>query len=103
MGQLTRELVRAKLHARLGGRGIDVDKVYINAIASANDSTVIYSQSLVSAFFLKLQDGEVPKFASENLGVFSEPYTFDQKYRFDGVKLDELNEMGAAIARDLLS
>ncbi len=103
MEQLTKELVRAKLHARLSGRGIDVDKVYINAIASANDSTVIYSQSLVSAFFLKLQDGEVPKFASENLGVFSEPYTFDQKYRFDGVKLDELNEMGAAIARDLLS
>lgn len=103
MEQLTKELVRAKLHARLSGRGIDVDKVYINAIASANDSTVIYSQSLVSAFFLKLQDREVPKFASENLGVFSEPYTFDQKYRFDGVKLDELNEMGAAIARDLLS
>jgi hypothetical protein len=103
MEQLTKELVRAKLHARLGGRGIDVDKVYVNAIASANDSTVTYSQSLVSAFFLKLQDGEVPKFASENLGIFSEPYTFDQKYRFDGVKLDELNEMGAAIARDLLS
>ncbi|WP_223532671.1 hypothetical protein [Pseudomonas sp. GL-RE-20] len=103
MEQLTKELVRAKLHARLSRRGIDVDKVYINAVASANDSTVIYSQSLVSAFFLKLQDGEVPKFASENLGVFSEPYTFDQKYRFDGVKLDELNEMGAAIARDLLS
>ncbi|WP_223448062.1 hypothetical protein [Pseudomonas sp. BF-R-19] len=103
MEQLTKELVRAKLHARLGGRGIDVDKVYINAIASANDSTVIYSQSLVWAFFLKLQDGEVPKFVSENLGIFSEPYTFDQKYRFDGVKLDELNEMGAAIARDLLS
>ena len=103
MEQLTKELVRAKLHARLSGRGIDVDKVYINAVASADDSTVTYSQSLVSAFFLKLQDGEVPKFASENLGVFSEPYTFDQKYRFDGVKLDELNEMGAAIARDLLS
>ena len=103
MEQLTKELVRAKLHARLGGRGIDVDKVYINAVASANDSTVIYSQSLVSAFFLKLQDGEVPKFVSENLGIFSESYTFDQKYRFDGVKLDELNEMGAAIARDLLS
>ncbi|VVQ18386.1 hypothetical protein PS934_04639 [Pseudomonas fluorescens] len=103
MEQLTKELVRAKLHARLSGRGIDVDKVYINAVASADESTVIYSQSLVSAFFLKLQDGEVPKFASENLGVFSEPYTFDQKYRFDGVKLDELNEMGAAIARDLLS
>ncbi|KRA85826.1 MULTISPECIES: hypothetical protein [Pseudomonas] len=103
MGQLTRELVRAKLHARLGGRGIDVDKVYINAIASANDSTVIYSQSLVWAFFLKLQDSEVPRFSSENLGIFSEPYTFDRKYRFDGVKLDELNEMGAAIARDLLS
>ena len=103
MEQLTKELVRAKLHARLSGRGIDVDKVYINTVASADDSTVIYSQSLVSAFFLKLQDGEVPKFVSENLGVFSEPYTFDQKYRFDGVKLDELNEMGAAIARDLLS
>ena len=103
MEQLTKELVRAKLHARLSGRGIDVDKVYINAVASADDLTVIYSQSLVSAFFLKLQDGEVPKFASENLGIFSEPYTFDQKYRFDGVKLDELNEMGAAIARDLLS
>lgn len=103
MGQLTRELVRAKLHARLGSRGIDVDRVYINAIASANDSTVIYSQSLVWAFFLKLQDGEVPRFSSENLGIFSEPYTFDRKYRFDGVKLDELNEMGAAIARDLLS
>jgi hypothetical protein len=103
MEQLTKELVRAKLHARISRRGIDVDKVYINAVASASDSTVIYSESLVSAFFLQLQDGEVPKFYSENLGIFSEPYTFDQEYRFDGVKLDELNEMGAAIARDFLS
>ena len=103
MEQLTKELVRAKLHARLSGRGIDVERVYINMVASANDLRVVYSESLVSAFFLKLQDGEVPKFASKNLGIFSEPYTFDQEYRFDGVKLDELNEMGAAIARDLLS
>lgn len=103
MEQLTLELVRAKLHARISRRGIDVDKVFINAVASAADSTVIYSQSLVWAFFLDLQDGTVPTFASENLGIFSEPYTFDPQYRFDGVKLDELNEMGVAIARYFLS
>ncbi|WP_322615841.1 hypothetical protein [Pseudomonas sp. BIC9C] len=103
MEQLTMELMRAKLHARLGGRGIDVEKVYINAVASADDPTVIYSESLVSAFFLKLQGGEVPTFSSENLGIFSQPYTFDSQYRFEGVRLDELNEMGAAIARDFLS
>ena len=103
MELLTIELIRAKLHARLASRGIDVDKVYINAVVSADNPTVIYSHSLVSAFFLKLQDGEVPKFFSENLGIFSEPYTFDSQYRFEGVRLDELNEMGAAIARDFLS
>ncbi len=103
MEQLTKELVRAKLHARLSGRGIDVDKVYINAVVSADDLTVIYSESLVSAFFLKLQEGRFQSLTVRIWGSFSEPYTFDQEYRFDGVKLDELNEMGAAIARDFLS
>ncbi|KAA0971414.1 hypothetical protein [Pseudomonas sp. ANT_H12B] len=103
MEDLNIERVRAILHARIGGRGIDVDNVYINAIHTPEDQLVIYSQTLVWAFFLKLQDGEVPYFEGEQLGVFSEAYTFDSQYRFKGLALDEVNGLGADMAKIFLA
>ena len=54
MEDLNIERVRAMLHARLSGRGIDVDKVYVNGIHKFEDPQVTYSQTLVWAFFLQL-------------------------------------------------
>ena len=82
MEDLNIERVRAILHAKVGGRGIDVDNVYINGVNTPDDPLVTYSQTLVWAFFLKLQDGEVPYFEGEHLGLFSEAYTFDSQNRF---------------------
>jgi hypothetical protein len=102
MEDLNVERVRAMLHARVGGRGIDVDKVYINGVLSVENPQVTYSQTLVWAFFLMLQDGEVPYFEGEHLGIFSEAYTFDSKYRFKGLEFNEINGIGADIAKEFL-
>jgi len=102
MEDLSIERVRAMLHARIGGRGIDVDKVYINGVLSLDDMLVSYSETLVSALYLKLQEGEVPYFESEHLGIFSEGYTFDSKYRFKGLDFDEVNGLASSIARVFL-
>jgi hypothetical protein len=102
MEDLNIERVRAMLHARLGGRGIDVDKVYVNGIHKLEDPLVTYSQTLVWAFLLQLQDREIPYFEGEHLGLFTEAYTFDPDYRFTGLDFDELNRMGADIARIFL-
>ena len=56
MEDLNIDRVRAMLHARLSGRGIDVDKVYVNGIHKFEDPQVTYYQKLVWAFFLQLQD-----------------------------------------------
>jgi hypothetical protein len=72
MEDLNIERVRAMLHARLSGRGIDVDKVYVNGIHKFEDPQVTYSQTLVWAFFLQLQDREIPHFEGETLGLFTE-------------------------------
>lgn len=102
MEDLNIERVRAILHAKVGGRGIDVDKVYINGVKTPEDPLVTYSQTLVWAFFLKLQDGEVPYFEGEHLGLFSEAYTFDSQYRFKGLEFDEVNGLGADMAKIFL-
>jgi hypothetical protein len=49
--------------------GIDVDKVYVNSIHKFEDPQVTYSQTLVWAFFLQLQDREIPHFEGETLGL----------------------------------
>lgn len=103
MEDLSIERVRAVLHARVSGRGIDVDKVYVNGVQSLEDPLVTYSQTLVWAFYLKLQDGEVPYFEGEHLGLFSQGYTFDSMYRFKGLEFDEVNGMGADIANVFLA
>jgi hypothetical protein len=103
MEDLNIERVRAILHAKVGGRGIDVDNVYINGINTPEDQLVTYSQTLVWAFFLKLQDGEVPYFEGEHLGLFSEAYTFDAMYRFKGLEFDEVNGLGADMAELFLT
>lgn len=72
MEDLNIERVRDMLHARLGDRGIDVDQVYINGVYSLQDPQVIYSQTLVWALFLKFQEGKVPQFKSNHMGIFSE-------------------------------
>ncbi|MHA6128573.1 hypothetical protein ACX3YD_20725 [Pseudomonas fluorescens group sp. PF-1] len=102
MEDLNIERVRAMLHARLSGRGIDVDKVHVNGIHKFEDPQVTYSQTLVWAFFLQLQDREIPHFEGETLGLFTEPYTFDPAYRFKGLDFDEVNRMGVDIARVFL-
>jgi len=102
MEDLSVERVRAILHAKVSGRGIDVDKVYINGIHTVEEPLVIYSQTLVWAFYLKLQGGEVPNFEGEHLGMFSEAYTFDSMHRFKGLEFDEVNGMGADIAEVFL-
>ena len=103
MEDLNIERVRAILHAKVGGRGIDVDNVYINGVNTPEDPLVTYSQTLVWAFFLKLQDGEVPYFEGEHLGLFSEAYTFDSQYRFKGLEFDEVNGLGADMATIFLA
>ncbi|KPH00543.1 hypothetical protein AEQ67_07785 [Pseudomonas sp. RIT-PI-q] len=103
MEDLNIERVRAILHAKVGGRGIDVDNVYINGVNTPEDPLVTYSQTLVWAFFLKLQDGEVPYFEGEQLGLFSEAYTFDSQYRFKGLEFDEVNGLGADMAKIFLA
>ncbi|MFJ3368769.1 hypothetical protein [Pseudomonas sp. NPDC086251] len=103
MEDLNIERVRAILHAKVGGRGIDVDNVYINGVNTPEDPLVTYSQTLVWAFFLKLQDGEVPYFEGEHLGLFSEAYTFDSQYRFKGLEFDEVNGLGADMAKIFLT
>ena len=102
MEELNVERVHAMLHARIGGRGIDVDKVYINGVLSLDNPLVTYSETLVWALFLKLQEGEVPYFEGEHLGVFSEGYTFDSMYRFKELDFDEINELASNIAQVFL-
>jgi len=102
MEELNVERVRAMLHARIGGRGIDVDKVYINGVFSLGDPLVTYSETLVWALFLKLQEGEVPYFEGEHLGVFSEGFTFDSMYRFKELDFDEINGLASNIAQVFL-
>lgn len=103
MEDLNIERVRAILHAKVSGRGIDVNKVYVNGVNTLEDPLVTYSQTLVWAFFLKLQDGEVPYFEGEHLGLFSEAYTFDSQYRFKGLEFDEVNGLGADMAQIFLA
>lgn len=91
--------VRAMLHARLSDRGIDADQVYITGVYSLEDPQVIYSQTLVWAFFLKFQEGYVPQFKSNHIGIFSEAYTFDEMYRFKALDFDELNGLAADIGK----
>ena len=98
MEDLSIERVRAILHARISGRGIDVDRVYINGVQSLEDPLVTYSQTLVWAIYLKLQDSEIPYFEGDHMGLFSEAYTFDSKYRFKGLEFDEVNGLAADIA-----
>jgi hypothetical protein len=98
MEEISIDLVRAILHAEYGDKGIDVDKTYINGIYKESDPVVTYSKSLVEAFFLLLQDGEIPKFEGEHLGIFTESYTFDPAYRYKGLNFDELNAFGEKIA-----
>ncbi|UWF50294.1 hypothetical protein NYP20_04830 [Pseudomonas sp. N3-W] len=98
MDDLNIDRVRAILHAKFGGRGIDVDKVYINGVHTLEDQLVTYSQTLVWAFLLRLQDGEVPNFEGEQLGIFSHAYTFDPDLRFKGLEFDEINGLGAEMA-----
>ncbi|BFT61321.1 hypothetical protein [Pseudomonas moorei] len=102
MEELNIERVRAMLHARLSGRGINVDKVYVNGINKLDEPLVTYSQTLVWAFLLQLQDRETPYFEGEHLGLFTEPYTFDPDFRFKGLDFDELNRMGVDIAQVFL-
>jgi hypothetical protein len=102
MEELNIDRVRAMLHARLSGRGINVDSVYINGIHSAGNPLVTYSQTLVWAMYLILQDREVPYFSGDHLGLFSEGYTFDSMYRFKGLEFDEVNSIGAEIAKVFL-
>jgi hypothetical protein len=68
MEDLNIERVRAMLHARLSGRGIDVDKVYVNGIHKFEDLQETYSQTLVWAFFLQLQDREIPTLKGRRWG-----------------------------------
>ena len=103
MEDLNIDRVRAILHAKVSGRGIDVDKVYINGVNTPEDLLVTYSQTLVWAFFLKLQDGEVPYFDGEDLGLFSQAYTFDSMYRFKGLEFDEVNALGEYMAQVFLA
>ena len=103
MESLNIDRVRAILHARLSGRGIDVDKVYITGVNTPQEKLVIYSESLVWACFLMLQEGRVPKFGGEHMGVFSERHTFDDKYRFKGLEFDEINGLGADMAKVFLA
>ncbi|WP_130905183.1 hypothetical protein [Pseudomonas sp. Sample_22] len=98
MEELNIERVRAILHARLSGRGIDVDDVYINGVFSLEKPLVTYSQTLVWALYLKLQDGEVPYFEGDHLGLFVKAYTFDSIHRFKGLEFDEVNGISADIA-----
>ncbi|WP_460147891.1 hypothetical protein [Pseudomonas sp. S2_A02] len=103
MEDLNIERVRAILHAKVSGRGIDVNKVYVNGVNALENPLVTYSQTLVWAFFLKLQEGEVPYFEGEHLGLFSEAYTFDSQYRFKGLEFDEVNGLGADMAQIFLA
>lgn len=103
MEDLNIERVRAILHAKVSGRGIDVNKVYVNGVNALENPLVTYSQTLVWAFFLKLQEGEVPCFEGEHLGLFSEAYTFDSQYRFKGLEFDEVNGLGADMAQIFLA
>jgi hypothetical protein len=98
MEELSIERVRALLHAKISGRGINVDEVYITGVYSLENPLVTYSQTLVWALYLKLQDGEVPYFGGEHLGLFSKAYTFDSIYRFKGLEFDEVNGLSADIA-----
>jgi hypothetical protein len=98
MEELNIERVRAILHARLSGRGINVDEVYINGVYTLENPQVTYSQTLVWALYLKLQGAEVPYFEGEHLGLFSKAYTFDSMYRFKGLEFDEINGISADIA-----
>ena len=102
MEELNIERVRAMLHARIGGRGIDADKLYINGVLSLDNPLVTYSETLVWALFLKLQEGEIPCFEGENFGVFSEGYTFDPMYRFKALDFDEINGLASSIAQVFL-
>lgn len=99
MEDLNIERVRDMLHARLGDRGIDVDQVYINGVYSLQDPQVIYSQTLVWALFLKFQEGKVPQFKSNHMGIFSEAYTFEEMYRFKALDFDELNSLAIEIGK----
>ncbi|WP_237884777.1 hypothetical protein [Pseudomonas sp. PGPR40] len=103
MEDLNIDRVRAILHAKVSGRGIDVDKVYINGAQPPDNQLVTYSQTLVWALFLRLQDGEVPYFEGEHLGLFSEAYTFDPQYRFKGLEFDEVNGLGESMAKIFLA
>jgi hypothetical protein len=103
MEELSIERVRALLHAKISGRGINVDEVYINGVYSLENPLVTYSQTLAWAFYLMLQDNEVPYFEGEHLGLFFEAYTFDSMYRFKGLEFDEVNGLGADIAQLFLS
>lgn len=102
MENLNIERVRAILHARISGRGIDVDKVYISGVNNLEEKLVIYSESLVMACFLMLQEGRTPQFGGEHMGIFSERYTFDDNYRFKGLEFDEMNGLGADMAKIFL-
>ncbi|KAB0484699.1 hypothetical protein SAMN04490202_1697 [Pseudomonas reinekei] len=103
MEELSIERVRAMLHAKLSGRGINVDEVYINGVHSLENLQVTYSQTLVWALYLELQDAQVPYFEGEHLGLFSKSYTFDSAYRFKGLEFDEVNDLAANIAKLFLS
>lgn len=94
METLTEDRVRAILHAKLSGRGINVDQVYINGVNNLQERLVIHSASLVTAFLMSLQDRTVPNFGGAHTGIFSQAYTFDDAYRFQGVSIEELNDLG---------
>lgn len=102
MESLNIDRVRAILHARVSCRGIDVDKVYITGVNTIEQKLVIYSESLVWACFLVLQEGRAPEFGGEHMGIFSERYTFDDNYRFNGLDFDEVNGLGADLAKIFL-
>jgi hypothetical protein len=103
MEDLNVDRVRAILHAKISGRGIDVDKVYINGVNNLQDRLVIYSETLVMAFLISLQNRTVPNFGGAQTGVFSQSHTFDDLYRFKGLSIEEINQLGEYIAKTFLA
>lgn len=103
MEDLNVDRVRAILHAKISGRGINVDEVYINGVNNLQDRLVIHSETLVMAFLISLQDRTVPNFGGEHTGVFSQPHTFDDAYRFQGLAIEEINQLGEYVGTVFLA
>ena len=97
------ELIRAKLHARLGGRGIDVEKVFVTTIVVHDQGKeVVSSSDSLPMFFLQhLREGRAP-IVGAGVNLYVQQYSLDENHRFHAVTVDELNSMAVSIARDVL-